>query len=65
MVSIDTEKKYVYLTTHGRAIEGGSDKKAPENYCQLDWKTGKYWVHCGDNWYELPLSTKTIDVDKD
>jgi hypothetical protein len=58
------EDGVVQLKTRGRAIEGGADTKVPDNVCQLDWKTGKYWIYCGDNWYELPLTTQKLDLDK-
>ena len=72
MVDINTKEKTISLTTHSRPLQGRekiSSEVAPEaefqNKCELDWGTGKYYVFCGNDKYEMPFGTHKIELDKD
>ena len=64
MFDVNAETHLVSLTTRGHQIEKGVETKVPNNKCELDWETGKIYVMCGKNRYEMTVTTEKLELDK-
>lgn len=63
-IDVDKSKKIASLTTWTREVGGSTENKLPNNKCELDLTNGKYYVYCGGEKYEMPLTTQPLDLDE-